>query len=94
MSIAAHRILRTARKAVDWYRKAANVYWLASAVLDPIKTAARYVAATYGMGRPLARLYRTGANSGPVSHTVVWHEVQASVGGSPADAARSAVVWQ
>jgi uncharacterized protein len=44
---------RTARKAVDWYRKAANVYWVASAVLDPIKTATRYVAAKYGMGRPL-----------------------------------------
>jgi predicted GTPase len=44
---------RRARKAVDWYRHATNVYWLGSAVLDPIKTAARYVAAKYGMGRPL-----------------------------------------
>jgi hypothetical protein len=44
---------RTARKALDWYRTASNVYWVASAVLDPIKTAARYVAATYGMGKPL-----------------------------------------
>jgi predicted GTPase len=44
---------RTARKAVDWYRQASNVYWVASAVLDPIKTAARYAAATYGMGKPL-----------------------------------------
>lgn len=44
---------RTARKAVDWYRTAANVYWVASAVLDPIKTATRYVAAKYGMGKPL-----------------------------------------
>lgn len=44
---------RKARKAVDWYRKAANVYWVASAVFDPIKTATRYVAAKYGMGRPL-----------------------------------------
>jgi len=44
---------RTARKAVDWYRQAANVYWLGSAIFDPIKTAARYVAAKYGMGRPL-----------------------------------------
>jgi uncharacterized protein len=44
---------RKARKAVDWYRHATNVYWLGSAVLDPIKTAARYVAAKYGMGRPL-----------------------------------------
>src|SRR5262245_5853053 len=44
---------RTARKAVDWYRQASNVYWVASAVLDPIKTAARYAAAKYGMGRPL-----------------------------------------
>jgi predicted GTPase len=44
---------RTARKAVDWYRQASNVYWLASAVLDPIQTATRYVAAKWGMGRPL-----------------------------------------
>jgi uncharacterized protein len=44
---------RTARKAVDWYRAASNVYWLASAVFDPIKTATRYAAAKYGMGRPL-----------------------------------------
>jgi uncharacterized protein len=47
---------RTARKAVDWYRQASNVYWLASAVFDPIKTATRYVAAKYGMGRPLELL--------------------------------------
>jgi uncharacterized protein len=47
---------RTARKAVDWYRSAANVYWLASAVIDPIKTATRFVAAKYGMGRPLELL--------------------------------------
>jgi uncharacterized protein len=43
---------RTARKAVDWYRKATNVYWFASAVLDPIKTATRFVAAKWGMGKP------------------------------------------
>jgi predicted GTPase len=44
---------RTARKAIDWYRSASNVYWLASAVIDPIKTATRYIAAKYGMGKPL-----------------------------------------
>src|SRR5262245_1101706 len=44
---------RTARNAIDWYRQASNVYWVASAVFDPIKTAARYVAAKYGMGKPL-----------------------------------------
>lgn len=44
---------RTARKAIDWYRSASNVYWLASAVVDPIKTVTRYVAAKYGMGKPL-----------------------------------------
>jgi predicted GTPase len=43
---------RTARKAVDWYRKATNIYWAASAVLDPIKTATRYFAAKYGIGKP------------------------------------------
>ncbi|HJZ89919.1 MAG TPA: GTPase [Gemmataceae bacterium] len=44
---------RTARKAIGWYRTATNAYWLASALFDPLKTAARYVAAKYGMGRPL-----------------------------------------
>jgi len=44
---------RTARKAIGWYRTASNVYWVASAVFDPLKTAARYAAAKYGMGRPL-----------------------------------------
>jgi uncharacterized protein len=44
---------RAARKAIDWYRQASNVYWVASAVFDPIKTATRYVAAKYGMGKPL-----------------------------------------
>jgi predicted GTPase len=43
---------RTARKAVDWYRTATNAYWFASAVFDPIKTATRYVAAKWGMGKP------------------------------------------
>ena len=44
---------KKARKAIDWYRSASNVYWLASAVLDPIRTATRFVAAKYGMGKPL-----------------------------------------
>jgi len=47
---------RTARKAVDWYRTASNVYWVASAVFDPLKTATRYIAAKYGMGKPLEAL--------------------------------------
>jgi uncharacterized protein len=44
---------KKARRAIDWYRNASNAYWLASAVLDPIRTATRYVAAKYGMGKPL-----------------------------------------
>lgn len=44
---------RKARRAIDWYRSASNVYWAASAIFDPIRTATRFVAAKYGMGKPL-----------------------------------------
>lgn len=54
---------RTARKAVDWYRRASNVYWVASAVLDPLKTATRYFAAKYGMGKPLEQFQQ---------HAILW----------------------
>ena len=44
---------RTAHRAVGWYRTATNAYWAAAAVFDPLQTAVRYVAAKYGMGKPL-----------------------------------------
>ncbi len=43
---------RQARKALKWYRAGSNVYWAASAVFDPLKTATRFIAAKYGIGRP------------------------------------------
>lgn len=43
---------RQARKALGWYRMGSNVYWAASALFDPIKTATRFVAAKYGVGKP------------------------------------------
>jgi predicted GTPase len=39
-----------ARLAVDWYRRANNVYWLVSAVFNPLKTAARFFAARVATG--------------------------------------------
>lgn len=44
---------KSARKLIDWYRTGSNVYWAASAIFDPIRTATRFVAAKYGMGKPL-----------------------------------------
>lgn len=44
---------RQARKALGWYRMGSNVYWAASALFDPVRTATRFVAAKYGMGKPL-----------------------------------------
>lgn len=41
------------RRGLDWYRAGSNVYWAVSAVFDPIRTATRFVAAKYGMGKPL-----------------------------------------
>jgi uncharacterized protein len=41
---------RKARHAVDWYRRANNVYWLASAVMNPLETAARYFTSRFATG--------------------------------------------
>jgi uncharacterized protein len=41
---------KTARQAVDWYRRANNLYWIASAVFSPIETAARYLASRVATG--------------------------------------------
>ncbi len=41
---------RKARQAVDWYRKANNVYWIASAVMNPLETAARYLTSRFATG--------------------------------------------
>lgn len=41
---------RSARRAVDWYRRANNVYWLVSAVFAPIETAVRFAASKVAHG--------------------------------------------
>lgn len=44
--------LKFARKAVDWYETGRNVYWLGSAFLNPIKTAAQFAATRVGLQTP------------------------------------------
>jgi predicted GTPase len=44
--------LKFARKAVDWYETGRNVYWLGSAFLNPIKTAAQFAATKVGLQTP------------------------------------------
>lgn len=44
---------RQARQAVKWYQRANNTFWAASAVIDPVRTGLRYVAAKAGLGKPL-----------------------------------------
>jgi predicted GTPase len=49
---------RNARKAVDWYQTANNVYWAISSIFSPINTAARYAASKVGLERPFQMLQR------------------------------------
>lgn len=44
--------VRKARTAAKWYKRANTTFWAASAVLDPIRTGMRYVAAQAGLGKP------------------------------------------
>ena len=44
--------LKFARKAVDWYETGRNIYWLGSAFLNPVKTAAQFAATKVGMQTP------------------------------------------
>lgn len=48
--------LRKARTAHKWYKRASGTFWAASAVLDPIRTGMRYVAAQAGLGKPFDML--------------------------------------
>jgi predicted GTPase len=47
---------RKAQQVTEWYRTASNMWWLASAVLDPVATAARFAASEIGMSQPLQLL--------------------------------------
>ncbi len=42
---------KRARSAVDWYRRANNLYWIMSAIFSPVETAARYFAARATTGQ-------------------------------------------
>ncbi|MFL5340060.1 MAG: GTPase family protein [Gemmataceae bacterium] len=41
---------KRARKAIDWYRRGSNIYWLAAAVFSPVETAVRYAASRFATG--------------------------------------------
>jgi predicted GTPase len=42
-----------AEQATTWYRRASNIFWLASAVFAPLETAARYAATQAGAAKPM-----------------------------------------
>lgn len=43
------RNFKQAKQAMEWYEKGRNIYWLVTAVLDPLKTAAQVVATKGGL---------------------------------------------
>lgn len=45
-----------ARRAIDWYGKARNAYWLVSGLINPLKAGSQYVAGRYGFAKPLDKL--------------------------------------
>ena len=47
---------KRARQAVDWYRRASNVYWAAAALFNPVQTGARWLATRFGLTAPLQKL--------------------------------------
>ena len=50
------RDFQRARKAADWYKSGQNVYWAASAVMNPVEVGLRWAAARYGLGGLLDKL--------------------------------------
>jgi predicted GTPase len=50
--------LRLARKLPDWYHQATNVYWIISALFNPIGTGVRYAASQAGLSQPFAMLQK------------------------------------
>jgi predicted GTPase len=47
---------RRARRLMDWYNSASNVYWAVSALFSPLETAARFTASKLGLSQPLQML--------------------------------------
>jgi predicted GTPase len=43
---------RQARQATEWYQTANQVYWLVSAIFNPVNTGLRYATSQMGMSRP------------------------------------------
>jgi predicted GTPase len=50
--------LRQARKMTDWYGSARNVYWLVSALFNPLNTAVRFAASQAGLGIPWQQIQK------------------------------------
>ena len=44
------------QKAVDWYQKSRNAYWLAAAVFNPVNVGLQYAATRFGLGSMLERV--------------------------------------
>ncbi len=43
---------RRAKKALDWYQPASNVYWAITALFSPLETGARFTASKLGLSQP------------------------------------------
>jgi predicted GTPase len=50
--------LRLARKLPDWYQSATNVYWVISALFNPVDTGVRYAASQFGLSQPFRMLQK------------------------------------
>jgi predicted GTPase len=48
--------LRLARRLPDWYQSASTVYWLISALFNPVETGLRYAASQVGLTQPFQML--------------------------------------
>lgn len=48
--------LKLARRAVDWYEKGRDVYWAASAVINPLKAATQFLVTKIGLQTPMEQL--------------------------------------
>jgi predicted GTPase len=50
--------LRLARKIPDWYQSASTVYWMISALFNPVDTGLRYAASKVGLSQPFQMLHK------------------------------------
>lgn len=47
---------RRARKALDWYQPASNIYWAITALFAPLETGTRFAASKLGLSQPWQKL--------------------------------------